>query len=230
MNNSISENSILEEARRDALDILKRYREINPSGISDQELDKSVFRRQIWGDLKAEVPVFDLYMTVFPEYELPKYNIWRPGDSRINVAEEIAKIVWLQKGKKVATKIFEKYTKYFVLFLLFPNGSELERKILEYYEFASKMGNLHELTFDKIVRWIASSYWISEDMAVWAYKLKLFSIPEVDASLVEKSKRISEGQLKMIYDAESKLHTSAVNNRMKQVASLNSENTNRPVG
>ena len=144
--------------------------------------------------------------------------------------KEIAKIVWFQKGKKVSTKIFEKYAEYFVLFLLFPDGSELERKILEYYEFASKMGYLHEMTFEKIIRWIASSYWIDEDMVAWAYKLKLFKIPEEDASLVEKSRNIAEGQMKMLHDAECKLRASAENNRMRQVASLNSESSNNIVG
>ena len=217
---------MVEEAKKDALNILTKYYEINQSRISKREQDKSIFRRQLLGDLQAEIPVFDLFMSVFPEHQLPKYNIWRPEVSREIVAEEIAKIVWLEKGNQVLSKSFKEYCKYFVLYLLFPNGEELEEKILDYYKYASERGFLYELTFDKIVRWIASSYWIKEAMVIQAYKLKLFKLPKEDDLLIEKSNRINEAQIRMLADAEKKIRIDADVNRMKQVASWNSEATN----
>lgn len=228
-NTRVSEKLIAEVAKRDAFEILKKYHEINPSGISKREEDKEVHSRRLLGDLKASVPVFDLYSSVFPNSEFQKLNCYNALTARIMLVEEMAERVWTAKGKKTSNKSFSKYVEFFMLFLLFPDGDELEKKILEYYNYAFEMSFLHDLTFEKLCRWISSSYCIDEEMVEWAYKLNMFKIPEKDESLVEKSRKKAKSQLKTFVDKERECIASAKNIRNMQVTSLNSENANRPV-
>jgi len=239
---------MFEEGKKDARELLQRYREIGTEKEPNPN-DCFMWMENKGGSPWKALPIYTLFETIFPEYELIKDedSSWSElkkallvnkvpilrymRSERELLAKVIAWIIWTKKENRSSAKVFNaEYFPGFLLAFFLPDKKEIDDEVLVCYKNALNYGSLHtEDTKEMVFNWLAATFEISEKWVKKAYKLGMFEIPKVTEEDLEKSRKKDAFWIRSMRDAEKSLRADAENRRAEHNSGLNSEAANRIV-